>query len=503
MQSLYLRLGQATPLTYSQEDENFKRIKSAIDALEIQVAGAGLGTVTSVGLALPNIFTVSGSPVTTAGSLTASLAIQTQNLIFASPDGTSGQPTFRALLNADLPTVSIAKGGLGLTTVATNNQIIASNGTSYEGRTISVGTGLTLTQGTGSVAFALDLASINITSLGGVLTTPQGGTGVSTAPANGELLIGNGTVWQKATLTAGSGISITNGAGSITISTSLAGVGSLNGLTGVLAIGVGTTGTDVNVTTPTSSGITLNIPSASASNRGALTSTDWSTFNGKVGGSGTSGTLPIFSGSNTISNSLLTYTSSFGTGTIDFASGESNAVIKSTGTVSAEVEARGAGSNFTKLAASASGSALVWTSGKILQFLQGTTDRAGITANGVLYSNNGVALNGVTYYNTVGGSSTSIANNSYGVIIGSATASAVTVTLPSSPENGQEVVIVLEASKDITAATGTGKLIFGKSSTASTTLILNITINTHASTIIFKYFSLGNSGAGAWYLTGF
>lgn len=503
MQSLYLRLGQATPLTYSQLDENFIRIKSAIDALEISVAGAGLGTVTSVGLALPNIFTVSGSPVTTAGSLTASLAIQTQNLIFASPDGTSGQPTFRALLNADLPTVSIAKGGLGLTTVATNNQIIASNGTSYEGRTISVGTGLTLTQGTGSINFAVDPSNINLTSLGGVLTTQQGGTGVSTAPANGELLIGNGTVWQKATLTAGSGISITNGAGSITISTSLAGVGSLNGLTGVLAIGVGTTGTDINVTTPTSGDITLNIPSASASNRGALTSTDWSTFNGKVGGSGTSGTLPIFSGSNTISNSLLAYTSSFGTGTIDFVSGESGAVLKSTGTVSAEVEARGAGSNFTKLTASASGSALVWTSGKILQFLQGATDRAGITANGVLYSNNGVALNGVTYYNTVGGSSTSIANNSYGVIIGSATASAVTVTLPSSPENGQEVVIVLEASKDITAATGTGKLIFGKSSTASTTLTLNITINTHASTIIFKYFSLGNSGAGAWYLTGF
>jgi len=51
-----------------------------------------------------------------------------------------------------------------------------------------------------------------------------------------------------------------------------------------IAVGLGTSGTDVNVSgSPiTSSGtITLNIPSASSVNRGLLTPTDWSTFNNK------------------------------------------------------------------------------------------------------------------------------------------------------------------------------------------------------------------------------
>lgn len=68
--------------------------------------GGGSGTVTSVALSLPSIFSVSGSPVTTSGTLTATLASQTQNLVFASPNGSSGTPTFRALASADIPDLS-------------------------------------------------------------------------------------------------------------------------------------------------------------------------------------------------------------------------------------------------------------------------------------------------------------------------------------------------------------------------------------------------------------
>ena len=55
------------------------------------------------------------------------------------------------------------------------------------------------------------------TSVTAILPCPNGGTGVSTAPTNGEILIGNGSCWTPATITAGSGITITNAAGSITI----------------------------------------------------------------------------------------------------------------------------------------------------------------------------------------------------------------------------------------------------------------------------------------------
>lgn len=67
-------------------------------------APAGGGTVTSVALSLPAMFTVTGSPITGAGTLTATLANQNANRVFAGPSsGAAAPPTFRALVSADLP----------------------------------------------------------------------------------------------------------------------------------------------------------------------------------------------------------------------------------------------------------------------------------------------------------------------------------------------------------------------------------------------------------------
>jgi hypothetical protein len=55
-------------------------------------------------------------------------------------------------------------------------------------------------------------------------------------------------------------------------------------VTSVAALTLGTSGTDLTSTVATGTTtpvITLNVPTASASNRGALSSTDWSTFNNK------------------------------------------------------------------------------------------------------------------------------------------------------------------------------------------------------------------------------
>jgi hypothetical protein len=46
---------------------------------------------------------------------------------------------------------------------------------------------------------------------------PNGGTGLTTAPTNGQLLTGNGTGYSLNTLHNGTGISIANAPGSITI----------------------------------------------------------------------------------------------------------------------------------------------------------------------------------------------------------------------------------------------------------------------------------------------
>jgi len=63
------------------------------------------GSVTSVGLSLPgSVFSISGSPVTSTGTLTGAFVTQSANTVFAGPaSGSAAAPTFRAMVGADLP----------------------------------------------------------------------------------------------------------------------------------------------------------------------------------------------------------------------------------------------------------------------------------------------------------------------------------------------------------------------------------------------------------------
>jgi hypothetical protein len=79
-------------------------IKCKLAGVWTVVASPNPGTVTSVGLSAPAEFTVSGSPVTTSGTLTLAKANQNANLVYAGPSsGAAAAPTFRALATADLP----------------------------------------------------------------------------------------------------------------------------------------------------------------------------------------------------------------------------------------------------------------------------------------------------------------------------------------------------------------------------------------------------------------
>lgn len=167
-------------------------------------------------------------------------------------------------------------------------------------------TNVTLTLG-GTPATSL-LAATSLT-LGwtGQLAVSRGGTGVNTTPANGQLLIGNGSGYTVANLTAGTGVSISNSAGGISISATGTGgtvtsvsVVSANGFAGTVAnatttpaitistsitgllYGNGTAIAAATVSSPLSySTGTLSIPVATSSANGYLSSTDWSTFNAK------------------------------------------------------------------------------------------------------------------------------------------------------------------------------------------------------------------------------
>jgi hypothetical protein len=80
--------------------------------------------------------------------------------------------------------------------------------------------------------------------LAGTLEAANGGTGLSTIPTNGKLLIGNGTGYTLNTLTNSNGITVTNSAGNITVANS-----------GVLSFSGGTTG--LTPSTSTTGAVTI------------------------------------------------------------------------------------------------------------------------------------------------------------------------------------------------------------------------------------------------------
>jgi hypothetical protein len=133
--------------------------------------------------------------------------------------GTNFSATSLTLTNA----LRISQGGTGLSATPTNGQLLTGNGTGYTLSTLNGGPGVGITNNAGSITITATgtgfIASVNATS-------PLQSTGTQSitislpSASNGQLLIGNGSGFSVGGLTAGTGVSITNSAGSITISTS-------------------------------------------------------------------------------------------------------------------------------------------------------------------------------------------------------------------------------------------------------------------------------------------
>ena len=116
------------------------------------------------------------------------------------------------------------------------------------GQNFSSSTGfIQFSSGTASIVAAIDVS----TDITGILPVDNGGTGLNgSSAANGQLLIGNGSGYALNTLTAGSGISITNASGAITI-TNTGG-----GFTASQAYTSGAS-TNISLTVPTGSSSTV------------------------------------------------------------------------------------------------------------------------------------------------------------------------------------------------------------------------------------------------------
>jgi len=142
-------------------------------------------------------------------------------------------------------------------------------GLSYQGTWNASTNTPTLTSSVGTNGYYYITATAGSTNLNGI-----------TDWQIGDWLMFNGTVWQK--------IDQSNLVTSVNGQTGAVSVGTV---TSVSALTLGTTGTDLSSTVATSTTtpvITLNVPTASATNRGVLSSADWTTFNNKGSGTVTS-----------------------------------------------------------------------------------------------------------------------------------------------------------------------------------------------------------------------
>lgn len=144
------------------------------------------------------------------------------------PLASSGGTTPSISLTGVIP---VANGGTNSSATPTNGQLLIGNGTDYSVSTLTPGTGINITDGAGSITVANSgVLSVGASgplassggqnpsiSLTGIVDVANGGTGLSTAPTNGQLLIGNGTDYTQATLTGGDGINVEDGSGYITV----------------------------------------------------------------------------------------------------------------------------------------------------------------------------------------------------------------------------------------------------------------------------------------------
>jgi len=237
-------------------------------------AATASGTVTSVGgTGTVNGLTLTGT-VTTSGNLTLGGTLTGVSLTSAVTgtlpvaNGGTGQTTASAAFNALSPITTTGDLILGNGTnsatrlaIGPSTYVLTSNGTTASWQPSGGGGG-----GTGTVTSVSGTGTVNGLTLTGTVTT------------SGSLTLGG-------TLSGIDNAALTNS--TITINgtaTALGGSISVGTVTSVAALTLGTTGTDLSSTVATGTTtpvITLNVPTASAANRGALSSADWSTFNSK------------------------------------------------------------------------------------------------------------------------------------------------------------------------------------------------------------------------------
>jgi len=280
------------------------------------------GSVTSVDLTMPSAFSVAGNPITTSGTLAVTANGLTTQYIRGDGqlanfptsigggssvsyylNGSVNQGTFAGSTYEQMSRTPILGGGTTFTrTNAQGNGLIAQFITdANDPSLLSIPAGnwnlelfFKANSNAGNPSFYVELYKYDGAAFTLIATdsaTPEGITNGTTLDAYYTALAVPATtlaVTDRLALrvfvnTSGRTIELHTENGHLcqVITTFSTGLNSLNGLTAqVQNFAVGTSGTDFGISSSTDTH-TFNLPTASASNRGALSSADWSTFNGK------------------------------------------------------------------------------------------------------------------------------------------------------------------------------------------------------------------------------
>jgi hypothetical protein len=227
------------------------------------LATSGAYSITLTSTAATNVTLPTTGTLATTSNTVASIS-------FGSTGLTPNSATTGAVTVAG--TLSAANGGTGVANNALNT--ITFTGNYSLGVTLNGNTAVTFpTTGTLATLAGAEtltnktingsnntISNINLASqVTGTLPVGNGGTGNTSTPTNGQLLIGNGSGFSLATLTAGTNVTITNSSGGITIAATGGGGGSPGGSTTQLQYN--NAGAFGGIANATSDGTTLTMTS--------------------------------------------------------------------------------------------------------------------------------------------------------------------------------------------------------------------------------------------------
>jgi hypothetical protein len=216
-----------------------------------------VGTVSYVDASVGKIFVKQTTPLSVSASvITGAVAIANggtgQTTQAAAITALTGTQTAGRYLRSDGTNAALA--AIQAADVPTLNQNTTGTAANITGTTNSTITTLSALSLPGSqVSGNISGNAANVT---GTVAIANGGTGLTTTPANGALDIGNGTGFTRTTLTAGSGVTITNSSGGITIAATGSG-GTVTSVTGTSPV-VSSGGTTPAISLAASYGDTQN-----------------------------------------------------------------------------------------------------------------------------------------------------------------------------------------------------------------------------------------------------